>query len=274
MDCARSALRSGASRVTVAYRRTREEMPAIREEVDEALREGVEFLFQRQPVAIHGNGHVQEIELAEVEMGDPDESGRRRPIVTERRTRLACDDVLLAIGQSADAGLLPPEGAIVGGRVRVGSAETNLFVAGDFSTGEGTVAHAIGDGRRAAGRALAALGEQATIFVRPDRAEAVPISGIHFDHFPLRRAAVEAHVPVATRVRSFVEANQGIADASEAARCFSCGHCTRCDTCLVYCPEGIVDRRGDGYEVDLSFCKGCGICVTECPRAAMEMCSV
>ncbi|MGE5176516.1 MAG: 2-oxoacid:acceptor oxidoreductase family protein [Hyphomicrobiales bacterium] len=271
MDCARSALRSGAQRVTVAYRRTRDAMPAIREEIEEAEREGIEFLFQRQPVAFHGNGRVREAELAEVILGDPDETGRPRPIVGDRTVRVPCDHVLLALGQAADASLLPEGSRIVDGRAHTPAGPTRLFVAGDFSTGEGTVAHAIGDGRRAAGRALRALGEPATVFVRPNRAEAVPISGIHFEHFPLREAATDRHTPLAERVRSFDEVNAGVEDAREAERCFSCGHCTRCDTCLVYCPEGIVDRTFDGYTIDLNFCKGCGICVTECPRDAMEM---
>jgi 2-oxoacid:acceptor oxidoreductase gamma subunit (pyruvate/2-ketoisovalerate family) len=271
MDCARSALRCGAARVTVAYRRTREEMPAIREEIEEAGREGIGFLFQRQPVAFHGDGRVREIELAEVEMGEPDDTGRRRPVVSRRTARLACDHVLLALGQSADMGLLPEGSRVVEGRVRTASGETNIFVAGDFATGEGTVAHAIGDGRRAAGRALAALGEDVAIFARPDRAKAVPVTSIRLDHFAPCAPAAERQAPVAERVRSFHETNHGLADAGEAERCFSCGHCTRCDTCLVYCPEGIIARTSSGYEVDLTFCKGCGICVVECPRDSMEM---
>jgi len=271
IDCARSARRRGAERVTIAYRRTEQEMPAIREEIEEAQHEGVEFQLLRQPVAFHGNGRVAAVELAEVTLGDPDETGRRRPIVSERTSRLACDHVLLAAGQSADRRLLRLGDTIAEGRIHRHGSAPNLFVAGDFATGEGTVAHAIGDGRRAAGRALAALGEPATIFVRPNRAEAVPISGIHFDRFPLRPAAVGDRLPAAERVRSFAETNRGLPDAREAERCFSCGHCTQCDTCLVYCPEGIIDRTATGYAVDLNFCKGCGICVAECPRDAMEM---
>ncbi len=271
MDCARSALRSGASRVTVAYRRTHEEMPAIREEIEEAGREGIEFLFQRAPVAFHGDGRVREIELAEVEMGEPDETGRRRPVVSRRTARLACDHVLLALGQSADPGLLPEGSRIVEGRVRTARGDTNLFAAGDFATGDGTVTHAIGDGRRAAGRALAALGEEAAVFVRPDRTLAVPVTAIRLDHYAPSPPAGERMTPVPARHRSFHETNQGLADAREAERCFSCGHCTKCDTCLVYCPEGIIARTSSGYEVDLTFCKGCGICVEECPRDAMEM---
>ncbi len=275
MDCARSALRSGATHVTVAYRRTRGEMPAILEEIEESEHEGVVFRFQRAPIAMHGDGRLTAIELAEVEMGPPDPSGRRRPVVTKRTSMMECDHVLLALGQSADMGLLPDDANIVDGRVKRGDTPTRIFVAGDYGTGEGTVAHAIGDGRRAAGRALAALGEDITVFIRPSKVSAVPLSSVRMDYFPARPAAVERHEPVATRIRTFQETNLGIPDPREAERCFSCGHCTRCDTCLVYCPEGIIDRivstNGRDYEVNLDYCKGCGICVAECPRGAMEM---
>ncbi|HEU4928821.1 MAG TPA: FAD-dependent oxidoreductase, partial [Candidatus Krumholzibacteria bacterium] len=275
MDCARSALRSGASRVSVAYRRTRSEMPAIIEEIDESEREGVVFAFQRAPVSVQGNGRVAALMLAEVEMGAPDASGRRRPLVTDRRALVECDHVLLALGQSADQGLLPNACAIQDGQVYRDGQPTPIYVAGDYGTGEGTVAHAIGDGRRAAGRALAHLGEDVQVFARPSKMQAVPISSIRLEYFAPRMPAVETHAPVATRIRSFRETNHGIADPREAERCFSCGHCTRCDTCLVYCPEGIIDRviahNGTNYEINLDYCKGCGICAAECPRGAMEM---
>jgi 2-oxoacid:acceptor oxidoreductase gamma subunit (pyruvate/2-ketoisovalerate family)/2-oxoacid:acceptor oxidoreductase delta subunit (pyruvate/2-ketoisovalerate family) len=271
MDCARSALRSGAEHVSVAYRRTRHEMPAIREEIEESEKEGVQFLFQRQPVAFRGNGRVTEMELAEVEMGPPDETGRRRPVVGTRTVRLACDQVLLALGQSADLALLADDASLVDGRVHTSAGPTRVWVAGDFATGEGTVAHAIGDGRRAAGRVLSALGEQVTVFTRPDKVSAVPISSICIEHFDPFPPAEDRHEPVAERIRTFRETNRGIADRREAERCFSCGHCTNCDTCLVYCPEGVIERTETGYEINLDFCKGCGICVAECPRGAMEM---
>lgn len=275
MDCARSALRSGASRVSVVYRRTRSEMPAILEEIEESEHEGVVFKFQRAPLAMDGDGRVTGITLADVEMGPPDESGRRRPVVTQRTSMLPCDHVLLALGQSADAALLPDGTQIVDGRVHIDGKPTNIYASGDYATGEGTVAHAIGDGRRAAGRALANLGEDVKPFVRVNKVQAVPLSSIRLEHFAPRPAAVERHEPVAARIRTFKETNHGIPDPREAERCFSCGHCTRCDTCLVYCPEGIIDRvvarNGNGYEINLEYCKGCGICVTECPRGAMEM---
>jgi 2-oxoacid:acceptor oxidoreductase delta subunit (pyruvate/2-ketoisovalerate family) len=273
MDCARSALRMGADKVIVAYRRTRAEMPAIAEEIDEALHEGIEMLYLRTPVGFHGNGKVEAVELAEIELGQPDDTGRRSPVVTDRRVQLKCDGVLLALGQSADLSLLPKNWTLEKGRVAIDGKETNVFASGDFSTGEGTVTHAIGDGRRAADRALAFLGFEVKIFERPDRAASVPVTDIRLDHFARAHPAREFMMPVQGRKRVFDEVSRGLASGLESHRCFSCGECTLCDTCLVYCPEGIIHRTENGYEIDYSYCKGCGICVHECPRNAMEMTS-
>jgi NADPH-dependent glutamate synthase beta subunit-like oxidoreductase/Pyruvate/2-oxoacid:ferredoxin oxidoreductase delta subunit len=273
MDCARSAVRLGAKRVIVAYRRTRAEMPAIAEEIDEAVHEGVEMLYLRTPVGFRGEGRVEAVELAEIELGQPDESGRRRPITTDRRVELPCDRVLLALGQSSDLSLLPEGWEINEGRVHANGKPTNVFAAGDFATGEGTVAHAIGDGRRAADRALVSLGFDVNVFQRPDRSAAVPVTDIRLDHFARAHPAREFVLPVQGRIREFGEVNRGLASNLEAHRCFSCGDCTLCDTCLVYCPEGIIHRTATGYEIDYTYCKGCGICVTECPRSGMEMTS-
>lgn len=273
LDCARTALRNGADKVTIAYRRTRAEMPAIHEEVDEAIEEGVALLVQRSPAAFHGQGAVQAIELAEVEMGPPDESGRRRPVVTSRTERLQCDAVLLALGQSADWSQLPEGWEHKEGRMWEGDQALHVFAAGDLATGEGTVTHAIGDGRRAACRALSALGQEAQPFMRPSMSEAVTEDKVRPVHFDRREMAPILSEAPSARIGDFREVNQGLASREEAARCFSCGLCTECDTCLVFCPEGIIRRgsNGNGYQVDLDYCKGCGLCVAECPRGAMEM---
>jgi NADPH-dependent glutamate synthase beta subunit-like oxidoreductase len=272
MDCARSALRFGAERVTVAYRRGQAEMPAILEEVDEAMEEGVEFLFQRAPVAYLGEGAVEAIELAEVELGEPDESGRRRPVITDRKASLACDRVLLALGQSPDPAVLPADWHIEKGRAFDKGRALNVFASGDVATGEGTVVHAIGDGRRIAHEALIALGEEVEPVRRPERADAVSRAKIRFDYFPLRSPAMLHRETPAERIQHFGEVNHGLTDATEAARCLSCGSCTHCDTCLVYCPEGIIHRTATGeYEIDAEYCKGCGICVSVCPRCGIEM---
>ncbi len=279
VDCARTALRCGAARVTIAYRRGRAEMPAISSEIDEAVAEGVELLLHRQPVALTGDGRLASVTLAVVEPGAPDASGRRRPVVTDRTAALACDGLLLALGQGADMGLVPPGWSVRDGRAFEGGGEgegdgtpTNVWLAGDMATGDGTVSHAIGNGRRIAGRALAAAqGAPAPAEGAPSPEERVSPAHVRFSHFEVIPPRPERHAAATTRARTFDEVSRGLDDASEADRCFSCGRCTLCDTCLLSCPEGVVRRSGDGYAVDEAFCKGCGMCVAECPRRAMEM---
>jgi len=273
MDCARSALRAGASRVTVAYRRSRAEMPAIAEEIEEAEHEGIAMLYLRAPIGFErgDDKRVKKVVLAEVDLGPPDDTGRRAPVVSDRKVTLECDRVLLALGQSADTSLLPRGWVLREGRIFGNDTKLLAFAAGDLATGDGTVTHAIGDGRRAATRAMRALGVDINEFVRPDRNKAVAPTDVRLDHFPKAAPDRERFVPVGERVKHFDEVSAGLETALESNRCFSCGECTHCDTCLVYCPEGIIHRKGPDYEVDLEFCKGCGICVVECPRKAMEM---
>ncbi|MFZ5479570.1 MAG: FAD-dependent oxidoreductase [Myxococcota bacterium] len=264
LDCARSALRRGAERVTVVYRRTREQMPALPEEVAEAEEEGVEFVFQRAPLRAHGDDRVGAIELAVVAAGT--RGGRLAD--TGVRDWIPCDTVLLAAGQRADVSdVLPAGWTVRDGRVYEGDRALPVFAAGDFVTGRGTVAHAIGDGARAAARVLDGPEEAS----HPEARAVVRAEQMRLEHFPVVLGAPRRLRPVGERLRGEPEVALGLEDAREARRCLSCGHCTRCDTCLVYCPEGVVRRAGRGYAVDLDQCKGCGVCARECPRAGMEM---
>jgi NADPH-dependent glutamate synthase beta subunit-like oxidoreductase/ferredoxin len=272
IDCARTALRCGAAAVSLVYRRGRKEMPAIAPEIDEAMAEGVRLLLHRQPVRVLGSGRVEAVEIAEVELGEPDSSGRRRPVVTDRTSTLPCDRVLLALGQGADLSLLPAGTAARDGRAVSAAGPTNVWLAGDMATGEGTVTHAIGSGRRTAARVLAALaGEPDPVATRPTQDELVTPAHVRFSHFEVEPPHRERHLPPASRASGFDEVSLGLPGPEEAHRCFSCGSCTHCDTCLLYCPEGVIRRQGDGYRVDEAYCKGCGMCVAECPRRAMEM---
>ena len=267
IDCARSALRRGAARVTVVYRRTRDQMPAILEEVEEAEEEGVEFRFLRGPVGVFGDDRVGGMELAVMAAG----ARQGRAVATEARDWIDCDAVLMALGQSADSSALLPDGwRIEDGQAFAGDRALPVFAAGDFATAEGTVAHAIGDGARAAARARAwpALGQAPG---RPIAKDVVRPEDLRLGHFERHRPSHPRRLDPEERVTSGDEVSQGLADASEARRCFSCGHCTRCDTCLVYCPEGVIRRADGAYAVDLTQCKGCGLCARECPRGAMEM---
>jgi len=294
MDCARSALRRGADKVSVVYRRTRAEMPAISEEIQEALEEGVEFHYQLSPLAFNGNERLESLTLAEMEMGEPDDSGRRRAIQGHRQKQLDCDHVLLALGQSVDLSFLPEKwrledifeaGAkdssqrpsansallrIVG--PELDETKAPFLLAGDVGTNQGTVPHAIGDGRRVATKMLQILFGDRPDFQLPEAGCAVKKEAIAPFHFVGKPVSEHARRAPEARRSDFCEVDAGLdSGREEALRCFSCGDCTHCDTCLIYCPEGIIHREGAAYAVDMEFCKGCGICVAECPRGAMEM---
>ncbi|MGA8892485.1 MAG: 4Fe-4S binding protein, partial [Anaeromyxobacteraceae bacterium] len=94
---------------------------------------------------------------------------------------------------------------------------------------------------------------------------------VRFSHFEVAPPHAERHRAAPGVALGFEELNLGLDGPSEAARCFSCGTCTHCDTCMLYCPEGVIHPVAGGYRVDEEFCKGCGMCVAECPRRAMEM---
>jgi 2-oxoacid:acceptor oxidoreductase gamma subunit (pyruvate/2-ketoisovalerate family) len=264
IDCARTALRCGAASVKIVYRRSREDMPAIAEEIEEAQREGVQLLPYRQPVEFTGAGVVSAVVIAEVEAGPPDASGRRRPVVTQRTSTMACDKVLLALGQKSELDLLPECWTMREGRAWQGDQLLPVWFAGDCATGDGTVSHAIGNGRRAA---LVVLGD--SVPAPQNGTKRVAPGQIRFSHFDV--APPHRDRQSAPSALNFEEVNLGLAGPQEAARCFSCGHCTRCDTCLICCPDAVIFRTDDGYRIDGDYCKGCGMCVAECPRSAMEM---
>jgi NADH-quinone oxidoreductase subunit F len=158
IDAARTAQRLGARSVTLLYRRSREEMPALAEEVEDALIEGVQIRFLATPVAIEGNGRVSKVRCVRMELGEADEHGRRRPIpIPESESLIDADRVIVAIGQQPDLGLAKGyEGLEVDGRlfradpVTQRSGGSPAFVGGDVVTGPSTIIQAIGAGQRAA----------------------------------------------------------------------------------------------------------------------------
>jgi len=287
---------------TILYRRSREEMPAHPEELTEAEREGVEFRMLAAPVkVVEGIGRVAAVECQRMRLGEPDESGRRRPVpIKDSFQDFAADTVLLATGEDADLSFLP-RGYVLGDNgvflSEAGGREVEgVFAGGDLVTSRKMVANAVGSGKAAAwvldkylsgkswSEALAELEHSPTSFSvdrleqagAPERSsEVVDAAGINFDHFPKLTRASAGRMAPAEAIRSFAEVNQGFDRATaeaEARRCFHCAVCSRCDNCFVFCPEGIVRHKPDGsYEIDLSYCKGCGICAEECPRGAISL---
>ena len=155
-----------------------------------------------------------------------------------------------------------------------------VFAVGDLATREGTVAGAIGSGRRSAVHIHGVLsGEHVRVTEHADALRDVDTwrdEVIHADAMKLhlfeRQAAAEGDsLGMAERRSTFDEVHMGLDTADEAARCLSCGVCNECDACCTYCPEGVLKRVGHGLEFDYSYCKGCGVCVAECPRNVIFM---
>lgn len=281
MDAARSALRIGANSVRVVYRRTRKEMPAINEEIEQALEEGIILDELVSPVRLVGEGKDSVLTCQGMVLGPPDDSGRPRPIADtspEALFDLPCDLVILALGQSHDISILPEGSEIREGEALLGLSGAPFFLGGDFATNAGTVSAAIGCGIRAARHIHKTLsGEDLFPPEAPRVADTGDIRFQRFEHLP---AEPVSSLNPAIRRSCFDEVHLGFAAGptgdgavSEARRCLSCGVCNQCDRCLEYCPEGILKRNADasGYEFDLEYCKGCGVCMTACPRGAIYM---
>jgi 2-oxoacid:acceptor oxidoreductase delta subunit (pyruvate/2-ketoisovalerate family) len=210
------------------------------------------------------------------------------------------ETVLLATGESADLSFLP-RGYVLGQNGTLidegtGHDVEGVLAGGDLTTSMKMVSNAIGTGKVAAAvfdryldggswaEALAEFEHSPTSFSvdrlekscgRRRSAEVVDSTGINFDHFPRLARAAAGKLSAAEAIRSFAEVNQGFDRATaeaEARRCFHCAVCSQCDNCFLFCPEGIVRRReGGGYEIDLKYCKGCGVCAAECPRGAISI---
>lgn len=288
MDAARSALRLGAESVRVVYRRTRDEMPAIAEEVDEALEEGVSIDFLTQPIALEiavpqADGDTAEHGLMcrRMELGEPDASGRRRPVEVEGSDfHVPCSRVILALGQSPDVSVFPEGTEVREGSVLLGVLERPVYAVGDLATNDGTVAGAIGSGRRVAmhihqtltGEVVMA-GEQSRVRSDVDEwhDEVIRSEALRMHLFERQPAEGGAAIAMDQRLTTFDEIHSGLEDAAEARRCLSCGVCNECDICVTYCPEGVLKRVGHQLVFDYAYCKGCGICVTECPRNVVFM---
>ena len=230
IDSARTALRLGAEAVTVLYRRTREEMPAIREEIEEALMEGVDMRFLVSPVAIEGDQHVRAVRCAEMVLGDADESGRRRPNPKPGSEVLVeADHVIVAIGQGPDLDFAAAEGQLVVSRGRIAadpvtqrSGEGNIFAGGDAVTGPATIVEAIAAGQRAAVAIDVLLGGKGEL--PPDRGFASRSKPDESEAVAPRQAA--RALSAARRKGNFDEVLRGY---SPRAACAEARRCLRCD---------------------------------------------
>jgi len=279
IDAARSARRLGASQVRIVYRRSRNEMPAIAEEIDAAIGEGVAIDELVSPLRLRTNGVHALLTCQRMRLGEPDESGRARPVPETTEDAffdIPCDRVVLALGQSPDLSILPEGCEIRDAGALLGLIASPVFCGGDLAANEGTVAAAIGGGRRAAFHIHRTLtGEDFLAAEEAPIAEPQVIAAHLFTHSPRRRGGV---IAPSKRRHSFDEVHTGWENDGlhhhaheEASRCFSCGVCNACDRCVEHCPEAVLRLDADGYRFDYDYCKGCGLCATQCPRGVIYM---
>lgn len=266
IDAARTALRLGSREVSIIYRRTRQEMPASEEEIGEAEEEDIKIHYLAAPVRILGkDGKVVGMECVRMELGEPDASGRRRPLPIEgSESVIDVDMVVPAIGEVPDLSLLSEDSKLqISGEgtfeVDAKSLATNIpgvFAGGDAATGPATVIEAIAAGSKAA-RSLERYLRGEPLTIEDEAGRVVEFEELNLDYFK--------HQPRQVQIGDHLSAGE------EAGRCFSCGYCNLCGNCWVFCPDIAVSRKEEGYEIDYDYCKGCGICVEECPTKSMGL---
>jgi 2-oxoacid:acceptor oxidoreductase delta subunit (pyruvate/2-ketoisovalerate family) len=280
MDAARTARRLGATDAVVVYRRTRERMPAHDIEVEEASDEGVRMMW----LSTIARAETGELTIEKMRL---DETGFPQP--TGEFTELAADTVVLALGQETELSLLDgvPGIAVSDGVVQVGpdlmTGRPGIFAGGDMVPAERTVTVGVGHGKKAArsidawlrsaGNGAAAAGAAAATTAEPRLADYDRLNTWYYSDAP---ATVRPQLDAARRISSFDEVTGGLDESTalfEARRCLSCGNCFECDNCYGVCPDNAVIKLGAGerYEIDLDYCKGCGICAAECPCGAIDM---
>jgi len=239
LDSARTALRLGA-KVTVAYRRTEEQMPADSEEIEHAKQEGVIFKFLAIPAEIiPDKGHAGLFRFQSAKLGEPDSSGRRSPVpIPNDYFTLEADRVIMAIGSKPDSAKLAEAGIGLAksGAVTVdesGMASVRgIFACGDITTGPLTIIEAIAGGHRAAsGVVNYLLGEQ----LRTKPAEMLVVEAPKSAESQRCEACL---ISAEKRQSTFEEVELGMDERTaitEALRCRRCGSCGVCDLCLAVC---------------------------------------
>jgi len=272
MDAARTAKRLGATDAVVVYRRTRERMPAHDFEVEEAAEEGIEMRWLS--TVKHFEGGKLALERMEL-----DETGFPQP--TGEVEELEADSLVLALGQEADLSLLDgvPGIEVADSVVQVGpnmmTGCEGIFAGGDMVPAERTVTVGVGHGKKAARHIDRWLrGEE---YVGPPRHELASFETLNTWYYADAPRTEQPALEAARRASGFDEVVGGLDEENalfEARRCMSCGNCFSCDNCYGVCPDNAVIKLGapgERYEIDLDFCKGCGLCVAECPCGAIEM---
>ena len=278
MDCARVAKRLGAN-VSVVYRRTRVEMPAITAEIDEAMEERIMFRYHTNPVKIiQDDDKVVGILSVQMELKEPDASGRARPVpIAGSESVIPADTVILATGQAVDYDgieVYKRDNKWISANENLMTSIDGVFAGGDAVLGLETVSAAIGQGTRAASAIEDYI--DGGVESRLSSPPVIHSKDLNTYYYQKTKRFQKEALPIHMRLKHFKELYPALdfeAIIDEAERCFSCGLCFNCGNCFMYCPDNAVriSEKTGLYEFDLDFCKGCGLCAKECPCRYIQM---
>ncbi len=271
LDAARTAKRLGAQEAIIVYRRTREKMPAHDFEVREALEEGIQIKWLSTIKQADNQTFV-------VEKMALDSTGFPQP--TGEFETMEADSLVLALGQDVDLSFLEhvEELAFENGVLKVDgqmmTGHKGIFAGGDMVPSERTVTVAAGHGKKAARYIDAYLKGEA--YVPPAKHELAAFDRLNTWYYSDAPKTVQPMLDAIRRQTSFDEVQGGLDQDTalfEARRCLSCGNCFECDNCYGVCPDNAVKKLGPGnrFEFKYDYCKGCGLCVAECPCGAIQM---
>lgn len=285
IDCAREALRQGAFEVTmITVEANTSEMPCVPEDLHDMLEEGVDLVHGRAMTAVLGDGRVEALDLRPAHFTG---AINQSPIAIDRDApaqRFLVDHVIVAVGQHAALAWLPAEFKTERNTIKVDEfgriGDTKFFAAGDIvQAGTGRplmVVNAVGDGKRVAFNLDKVLrGEP----LRPQPAPVdviVDLARMNMTYFPRFARVAQGMLAPASRRHTQDEVIQGFSEeqaVEEANRCFSCGTCNACDNCYLVCPEPCIvraDRSNGLYKILVDYCKGCRVCIEECPTGCLE----
>jgi len=278
MDVARTARRHGKE-ITILCLEPEAQMPAQREEVVEAKEEAIRLVdgAMLQSVSDQGAaGLVLNCIKIQFHPGEVRGQFTLEPIEGSEFT-LEADTVVPSIGQDPDLSVLgevvDTDGALIRIDPQHATSKAGVFAGGDAATMERFVTHAFGMGKQAA--------QAIHGYLRPD---SPPVEKASYDtvdaevvnkyYYDSAAREHQEHVSVAKRLETFDETQLGLSlqrALQESARCFSCGNCIFCDNCYYYCPDMAIVKLDRAYDVKTDFCKGCGLCVQECPTGSIAM---
>ncbi len=271
LNVARTAKRLGATEALIVYRRTREKMPAHDLEVQEALEEGIKIKWLSTIKEADESSFV-------VEKMKLDDTGFPQP--TGEFETIEADSLVLALGQDVDLSFLKNvEGlAFENGTVKVNAQMMTgcpgVFAGGDMVPSERTVTVAVGHGKKAARNIDAFL--RGEIFAAAPKHALAAFDQLNPWYYADAPQTVQPQLDLIRRQATFEEVVGGLNESNalfEARRCLSCGNCFECDNCYGMCPDNAVTKLGPGkrFQFNYEYCKGCGLCVEECPCGAIEM---